>query len=479
MKKLKKLFSLVMAISILVCCITGCGSNSDDGDIPTLTWIAVGDDQADLASVLAEVNKITEEKIGAKLDIQFVDKAAYNEKVKMFMASGKDYDLYFTGYLNDYHQAVLNGGLYDITELLDEYAPDLKNSIPEYVIDAAKVDGRIYGIPNHQMICNPSILLTYKDLAEKYSFDFESVKYIEDIEPYLEMIKQGEPDMYAYRPSITHWYRPVYEFVMDNTNCVIKKDGSSADVELLYETEEFKNGLKKIREWYKKGYIRSDVASVGDDSTDRYNCKYGVVTETWDYSSDVLTKEEYGKECIFGFIEEPYVQRHSSLLAMVSVGVNTKHPEKCVQLINLLNTDKEFYNLICNGIEGKHYNLTEDNKVQFIENSGYCPQTDVFFGNRMNAYLWDGMKSDTVEVWEKMNNEATKSPLIGFVPDTRNIVSELSQIATVNSKYAAMLTGSLDIEEYYSKYIEELEAAGQKKVHEEFQRQVNEFLAKK
>ncbi len=479
MKAFKKLIALVMACVLLVCCLTGCKSGSQDDEIPTLTWVAVGDDQPDLESVLAEVNKIAEEKIGARVDIEFVDTASYGEKVKMFMASGKDYDIYFTGFLNDYHKAALNGGLYDITDLLDEYAPDLTDSVPQYALEAAKVNGRIYGVPNHQMICNPHIIFTFKALAEKYNFDFEAVKHVDEIEPYLEKIKTGEPEMYPYKPDISHWYRPVYEFVMDNTNCVVKKDGSSPEVSLVYETDEFKQGLKKIREWYQKGYIRADVASAGDDTTDLRNCKYGVAGVTWGYGSDRIAIEEYGQECVYAFTDQPYVQRHSSLLAMLSVGANSKHPEKAVQLINLLDTDKDFYNLVCNGIMGKHYNLTEDNKVQFVENSGYAPKTDIFFGNRMNAYLWEGMEDDTVEMWEKYNNEATKSPLLGFVPDTTKITGEISQITTVNSKYAAMLTGSLDIDEYYDKYVAELEAAGQKKVQEEFQRQVNEFFANK
>ena len=45
---------------------------------------------------------------------------------------------------------------------------------------------------------------------------------------------------------------------------------------------------------------------------------------------------------------------------MTGISITSKHPEKAFELIKLVNTDKELYNLICNGIEGKHYELNEN-----------------------------------------------------------------------------------------------------------------------
>lgn len=44
---------------------------------------------------------------------------------------------------------------------------------------------------------------------------------------------------------------------------------------------------------------------------------------------------------------------------MLSINANSKHKEQAMMYINLINTDKVLYNLICYGIENKHYVLKD------------------------------------------------------------------------------------------------------------------------
>ena len=55
---------------------------------------------------------------------------------------------------------------------------------------------------------------------------------------------------------------------------------------------------------------------------------------------------------------------------MIGIGKNSKNPEKALKFIELINTNEELYNLICFGIEGKHYYLDENKQVEYIDNSG-------------------------------------------------------------------------------------------------------------
>ena len=98
----KRLIALVL-ILVMAFAFASCGGKrtSNDG-IPTLTWIVPGDAQSDLQSVVDAINEITVEKIGARVDIQFIDAGSFAEKMKMNMASGADFDICFTGYCNNY-----------------------------------------------------------------------------------------------------------------------------------------------------------------------------------------------------------------------------------------------------------------------------------------------------------------------------------------------------------------------------------------
>ena len=107
---MKKIISLVLTFVILLGClfISGCGKKDavSVDEVVKLTWLLPGDQQPDIASVTEKINEITREKIGAEVEFQYIDTGAYTERMKMNMASGLDFDLCFTGYVNSYLDAV-------------------------------------------------------------------------------------------------------------------------------------------------------------------------------------------------------------------------------------------------------------------------------------------------------------------------------------------------------------------------------------
>ena len=97
------------------------------------------------------------------------------------------------------------------------------------------------------------------------------------------------------------------------------------------------------------------------------------------------------------------------------------------------------------------------------------------FGNQFNAYLTVGQDADVWEQTKQLNDSALKSPISGFVLNTDSISTELSQITTVRNEYASVDNGTED-QAAYDEMVEKLETAGQRKVIEEIQRQIDAFL---
>lgn len=476
----KKLLSMLLAATMLGS-LAGCGTtqNTKKGEVPTLTWLMIGSAQNDVASVLEKVNEITTEKIGAKIDLQFIDAGSYSEKMKMNMASGLDYDICFTGYVNNYGTAVEKGGLLDITEMLEK-TPDLKASIPDYAWECVEQNGKIYAVPNQQIFATAYALVFRQDLLDKYGFDASSINHVEDIEPYLEQIKQNEPDYFPYRTNagVTPWTVDVYDHVGSVLALPIGST-TADDLCFYYETEEFKQGIAKMHDWYQKGYIREDVLSVGDDTADYKNGKYAVTNDVWKPGVDEDMKS-YLNNLDVSVVpyQQPYMTRGKATATMHAIGRNSKHPELALKFIELLNTDLELYRLICHGIEGKHYNLNEENKVVYVKDSGYCPNQSWAFGNTFNAYVPEGMDSDVWEQTKKVNDEARKSSLLGFVFDNKAVRTQITNITTVVDEYRQQFESGVSApEEYYDEFIAKLKQAGQDKVMEEYKRQLTEYFA--
>lgn len=498
---MKKFMAIALSAAILTTMsagLSGCGSNSAKGG--TLKWIQVGKEQSGTAAVLDKVNKIIEPELGMKVEMEFFDTASYKEKSKLKMASGENFDLIWTGYLNDYQTAVSLEGLKDITDdiknikMANGSTVKMSDVVEDFFMKAANVDGKIYGIPNMQVVSNPLAFKMRKSVADECGVDLKglqekatSMKSMADATSYMNMltdelakVKAKRPDLYTINPGTNAASTEFYEEIVGSVG--IKKDGSSKEIVNIRDTDEFKLGVDKAREWQEKGYIRQDIASKGNaiTSTDEEK-QYGVTQTTWKPGQDTTDKLEMGEDVVFSYFENPYVPRTNPLATMLAVGKNSKHSQEAVKLIYLLNSNKELYNTFCWGIEGTNYKKNADGTATEIKNSGYndISSSAWEYGNQFNSFVTEGQTADVWDQTKKMNDDAKKSPAMGFVPNTENITTEIANITNVNSEYKAKVEfGTSPRTEYWDEYMAKLKAAGIDKVREEIQKQYDKFLAK-
>lgn len=480
---MKKVLSVIMAGTMLAGLLSGCASNKDtkagDGtEVPELLYYTIGDKQSDLPSVLEKVNVLTEEKIGAKLNIQFIDPGAYTERMQLNMASSDTFDMCFTGYVNSFTTAVERGGLLPLDKYL-ESTPALKESIPDWAWQASKgTDGQIYAVPNMQIMAFGLHAYTFKDLADKYQFDFNSVKTVDDLTPYLEKLKANEAGIYPAQYAFLEDAFAVdadRETMVSSLLSVTYDEEGRATIVPKIKTEYYKRDLQRTRDWYKKGYLRADLASVLDDSQDYNMGKYGVWFHNNTPGNLERLTEKFGREVIAVQLDDYYIPAGSPNATMTAIGRKSRYPEKAIQMIELLDTDKEVFNLVAFGIEDKHYKKIDDLHVSYIDGSGYAPKMDWAYGNQFNAFLLEGQDDDTWEQTEKLNNEATPSKQMGFIVDTKSISGEVSQCQSVVSEYNAALKGTMDLDVYYDELVKKLDSAGIEKIAEEVQRQFDEW----
>ena len=297
---MKKIISGILGLSIastMAVGLTGCNQTAKGPE--TLKWICIGEKPADHDLVMAEANKIIEPELGLKLEIEYIDGAAFTEKTKMKMASGEPVDLYFTGYVNNYQTAAQMNGLYDITDMLDNIqmkdgtVAKMTDVIEQYYLDAATIDGKIYGIPNQQVISNPSCISMAKHIAEECGVDLKGIEALattnvntetskalmDKMTEELAKIKAKRPDLYTinpFNPALTNIYDDI------SSGVAVRSDGSSDELVITAFTDEWKYGVETVRKWFEAGYIRSDIASVaGQAQTTEEQQKYAMSSTTW------------------------------------------------------------------------------------------------------------------------------------------------------------------------------------------------------
>ncbi len=469
----------IVAFLLMFVCIVGLTACRDkmatQGGDYTIKWLVPGDKQPDIASVLEKVNEVTVEKIGAKIDLQFIDTASYQERLRMNMASQNAFDMCQIGD-HIYNESVKRNGLYDITQFVEEDSA-LDSVVPEYAWEALKINKKIYAVPNVQIFAICSALEFRTDLIEKYNFDITKVKNIQDLEPFLKLIKENEPD---YIPMKTFGQLTRYPSEFTNysaVRCVVDKNGK---VTAMVNLKEFREASDMARDWFNKGYFRADSATVGSDSADVLAGKYAVRVITSQPGIESEDEASLGIDLSVQPIGKPTVSTRSITATMTGISATSINPEKTWEFIKLINTDKDLYNLICFGIEGKHYEVLDDGHIRLKTDSGYSPNACWKFGCQLNALLLEGQPDDIWEETQRLNKESERSSVFGFTPDIDAIRTEVAQWTAVFGEYDLMTyTGAEDPNSYWSEFERRSKEAGVDKVEKEIQRQVDEFLAAK
>lgn len=493
MKKVKKLMAVslaaVMALSVAACgsgssggsessggnestsvaADSGSGEETADtsaqegsGEIVTIKWVLPGDNQEGMPEVLEAVNEKLADQ-GLALDIQMEPFGSYSDKMNMMISSQEEFDLCFTtgGWVNLYLPNVAKGAFVDITDMIDEQAPGLKDAIPEFLFDQTKVNDRVYAVPNYQISYSSNGVQVKTDILEKYGFDLSTVTTYEDLEPLLEQIKEGEAGYYPTCFEIgTLDYNNDYIVVDESAGIKIGYAADDPDMQVMYLEDMEREVTALSNDWWQKGYIRADAATVTDDTADRVAGKYltytGCVIKPGGEAERSTSTD--GSEYTQIALTEPFVNSTAARSAMTAVSSSSQHPEEAVKLLGIVNTDPEIFNLLVYGLEGRDYTLNDDGKVVVSDNTTYTLSAWTM-GDQFNAYLQESQADDVWEETDRLNREADVSPVTGFTFDTTNVSSETANISAVKTEYQKMAYYD-DWEARFDEYLNKLNDAG-------------------
>jgi len=160
------------------------------------------------------------------------------------------------------------------------------------------------------------------------------------------------------------------------------------------------------------------------------------------------------------------------------------HKEAAVKLLNELYTDADLANLVCNGIEGIHYKVTDQGNITFVD--GLDPMSTTwpsgmgtFWPNICITYPWQPDPANIYDVWLASNDTCAKSPALGFTFNSADVADQVSACATVVDKYvSALLLNVGDQDSLYASFLSDLDTAGINDIIAAKQTQLNAWAAK-
>ncbi len=495
---------ILLSVLLLVGVFSGCTSSkkTSESQVTTLTWMLPGDHFS--AAAEEEVHRTFNQKLaevlpGVQVEFEVVPFSEYSQRFQLATAAKEKLDLVWSGYLISYVTEATNGSFLALDELLNEYGQDMLKEIPEWAWEQQKLNGKIYSVPNMQQVAREGRALFFqKDQGEKY-MDREKLTAVlnegptmtregwDAIGEYLETLKQnGELKKGVSTSSIPKMIGMMRDdTLVDNFKILRGDDGIK--VWHLFETPDMQLAFDVMSEWYKKGYIVENVASMESPSQYEFN-EDGNVLWAHNYFKDIELGYQKGQSKYVDVIplknQGPYIEM-SAAATSTAIVAYSENAEKAVQLLDLMNTKKgaELFNLLAFGIENKHYKLVDGNRVEAIRDEKNSPLYWLnrwVVGNVFNGYeqVADPDNWYNYLQTEVQGPDIERSPLLGFKPDVSMLSTELAHIKAIEGEYyRSLCDGALpDYKATYKEMMEKLKIAGLDKVKTELQSQIDEWL---
>lgn len=509
MRKMKRYFCLALAALLaLAFALTGCGTednrpdqastqapgttagaSGDEAAVPAenvdIIWYLVGPQQEpETDRICEEANKYLKDKLNVNIKLTVLGYGdPYNNKVNTMLAAGDRIDICFTaGWAADIKANSASGYFRELDEYLEK-SPTITNIVGQEFMNGIKINGKTYAVPCRKEQVHNWGFIIKKDLAEKYEVDPDSIKKLEDFEPIFEKIKEGERDVTPLlvvegeAPFKLLDWDPISD---DSIPGALYPDNRDTKIINQFLAPESIAMYHKMREYYQKGYIPADAATLTNFNDQLKTGRYFTICQSMKPGKAAEMKSSTGDiDWLDVNITRPTMaNRDASGGALLAIPTTSRYPDRAFQFIELLYTDKYLNNLFVYGIEDEHYKKVSDNVITLTDNEGYRAGNGWRFGDQFLNYLMDNEDPEKWKQFEEYNKSGLALTSLGFSFDKTPVDSQHAACRTVTETYYKQLfTGSVDVDATVKKLEAEYKAAGAEAVIAEMQKQYDEWLA--
>ena len=449
------------------------------------------------------------------IDVPFEE---YSEKFSQVLASGEGVDLAWTGWLINKPQNIADGNLMPLDDLLAEYGQGIVDILGENVVEIHRNadDGKLYYLPSWQgLVGDRRGWLVVTEIAElagdTWIEDTEAAlnkwrnNYSEGTEAFQAVLDQATKYLAAAKEAgklgagintgrVFGW--SMYNGTRSNpgvggTEIGIPFEDNTFTVIDGVASEHYKLYAKTMADWYKEGYIRSDIMSV--DTSTLTLPKNGEITDTtYVFSCDpYLTEADQDAATADAGMDMTYlpVEENASLIlggdTSYAIPYCADEPERAMMVLNAIYSQPDLYNTLIYGIEGEDYTKNADGTIT-TSYVGASPTADDSYGIQRwiigsckNALINNGTDPNYYADLEALEETARVNPFMNFTFDRTNVEGICASLLNVYYEYGPQLDNGVagdNWEELYNNYMAARKDAGIEELVTEFQNQLNAYI---
>jgi putative aldouronate transport system substrate-binding protein len=459
----------VLALGISMPALTA-GALAQDAPVE-ITMLTLGNKPTNgrLEAMLEKLNPLLLEKANAKLDMFYVEWADWQTQYNVQLLSGDDnVDLIATAtdWLYAWENAEKGAFLPLTPEMLQANAPQTWAQVEaDGHWDLTKLaDGQIYFMPedNYTQYTNHGFF--YRgDWAKEAGFENGEITKFEDFTKYFEWVKANKPDAYPWDAAglteapLTGYiqghtdFQTIQGLMAGNFAPFDTKASDPYTVTSRYmEGDALIEAAQLAKTWNDIGVWREDALNYDGEPRELLYAGLSGVDQhhTQTFVNDIvnnMNQKQPGSDPKFFYWGEENGNFFKDIFThgAMAVSAYSKHPEKALQVYDLIRNDPEIYRLFTVGIEGEDYIITADGKLgrpEGWDQSTMDLGTDYWWG-RMDEYELDRTTyaPNKAEIIAELDATAKDYPYSTLIINKQMIDPTLAAMSAVLSEYIPQL----------------------------------------
>ncbi|MGO4499355.1 extracellular solute-binding protein [Paenibacillus sp. 2RAB27] len=404
-----------------------------------------------------------EKATGYKVQYDMLPQDKPQDKLNILIASGESYDVVTTAGSTDfkalYADYAKKGALVDLGPLIDKYGPNIKAAIDPEALEAAKVDGKLYGIPTKSLNTVSTSLYIRQDWLDKVGLKMPTT--LDELVTVLKAFKEKDPGGNG------------------DTNIPLTVGGDSSFIANIVGAfgmpnfwndvngkltprvldPAFKDYATFVSDLFKQGLIDKEFAANKAATTkEKFTSgKAGILMMNWSdvpTIADALTKNIPTAKATFipaltGKDGKAGLSASKGFDRITFIPKASKHPEDAIKWINA-KLEKETFKTMAIGEENKHYTFKD---------GAYTPIQPIFTDerNQANNFLmgsddknyptyWQARVRKDMRLfdgWNLMNGLAPEKTRVidklGYAPYMAEFSKNFQQLNTLSNDYTTKL----------------------------------------
>ena len=352
-------------------------------------------------------------------------------------------DIFLVRGYDNYYNLATSGQLAALDEKLVNEAKALKSSIHSTLFTAAKVANKTYGVPVNNAIGEYTYLAFDSELLSKYGYDANTLKSVEDLQDYLKVIKENEPNVVPLKSA----KEPVdLNFLSNPGFPALVYNG---EVINAYNNTAFKNFFAMLARYQTLGYLGDSLGET-EESDD---ARYAVRIEGGNIDTIDARLADTGYDYEYSLYSAPVATNETTIdnIFCVSKYVVSNELTDVMEIVTEINTDAQLMNLLTYGVLNENYVLNDDNQVERL-NDSYIINPN-YVGN---CFITHTLKGENPDKWNndiKQNQDAIVSPSLGFTSSLTKFTYKDTVETTNPDNPEETITTEVDVEIYEPDYL--------------------------